>query len=375
MIALLQAASSEPSHLVAARSQMAFTLGFHIILVPIGVALPTIMLIANFKGLRKNDAVALRLARRWSHALALTFAVGAATGTVLSFEMGLLWPGLTGKFGDVFGLPFQIEGIEFFLEAILVTIYIFGWKRLRPWTHFWLGVPIRFVSLGGLFSILAVNSWMNAPSGFSIDSAGNVTNVDPGAAIFNKALSYEFTHFLFAACLGAGFMVASIYAVGWLRGRRDRYHRLGFLIPFTIAAIAMPFQMFIGDQAAIQVYNQQPAKFAAMEVVTNTASDQAEYLFGRYDSSTNTVKDVIKIPGLDSWLAGGSTSTVVTGLNDIPKNNQPSNITLVHWAFDIMVLLATALLGLAGWFAFLYWRKRDVPTNRLFLWCAAAAGV
>src|SRR5262245_33544434 len=192
MIALLQAASSEPSHLVAARSQMAFTLGFHIILVPIGVALPTIMLIANFKGLRKNDAVALRLARRWSHALALTFAVGAATGTVLSFEMGLLWPGLTGKFGDVFGLPFQIEGIAFFLEAILVTVYIFGWKRLRPWTHFWLGVPIPFVSILGMFSILAVNSWMNAPSGFTYNATtGQVSNVDPGAAIFNSALSYE----------------------------------------------------------------------------------------------------------------------------------------------------------------------------------------
>jgi cytochrome d ubiquinol oxidase subunit I len=355
---------------------MAFTLGFHIILVPIGVALPTIMLIANLKGLRRNDPVALRLARRWSHALALTFAVGAATGTVLSFEMGLLWPGLTGKFGDVFGLPFQIEGIAFFLEAILVTIYIFGWKRLRPWTHFWLGVPIPFVSILGMFSILAVNSWMNAPSGFTYNATtGQVSNVDPGAAIFNSALSYEFTHFLFAAYIAAGFMVASIYAVGWLRGRRDRYHRLGFLIPFTIAAIAMPFQMVVGDLAAVQVYDQQPAKFAAMEVVTNTGSDQAEYLFGRYDSSTNTVKGGIKIPGLDSWLAGGSTSTVVTGLNDIPKDNQPSNITLVHWAFDIMVLLATALLGLAAWFAFLYWRKRDVPTNRLFLWCAAAAGV
>src|SRR3954447_21922569 len=160
---------AEPAQLLPAREQMAFTLMFHIILVPLGVALPALMLIANYRGLRRHDPVALKLARRWSHAAAVTFAVGAASGTVLSFEMGLLWPGLTGKYGDVFGLPFMIEGIAFFLEAILVSIYIFGWKRLRPWTHFWLGVPIPFVAAIGAFSIISANSWMNAPSGFTLD--------------------------------------------------------------------------------------------------------------------------------------------------------------------------------------------------------------
>src|SRR4051795_7271697 len=182
---------AEPAQLLPAREQMAFTLMFHIILVPLGVALPALMLIANFKGLRNNDVVALKLARRWSHAAGLTFAVGAASGTVLSFEMGLLWPGLTGRFGDVFGIPFAIEGIAFFLEAILVAIYLYGWRRLRPWTHFWLGLPIPFVALGGALSIISANAWMNTPAGFTIGADGKPTDVDPIAAMFNKALPLE----------------------------------------------------------------------------------------------------------------------------------------------------------------------------------------
>lgn len=191
--------ADEPAQLLPARSQMAFTLAFHIVLVPIGVALPAIMLIAHHRGLRTGDAVALTLARRWSHAAALTFAVGAVTGTVLSFEMGLLWPGLTGGYGEVFGLPFQIEAIAFLLEAILITIYIYGWTRLRPWTHFWLGVPIPFVAIVGAFSVIAANSWMNQRAGFDLASDGRLTNVDPWAAVFNAALPYELPHFLLAA--------------------------------------------------------------------------------------------------------------------------------------------------------------------------------
>ncbi len=158
---------AQPVQLTPARSQMAFTLGFHILLVPMGVVLPTLMLIANYKGLRHGDTAALTLARRWSHVAGLTFAVGAVTGTVLSFEMGLLWPGFTKVFGDVFGLPFAIEGIAFFLEALLVAIYIYGWRRLKPWTHFWLGFPIPFVAIIGALSIISANSWMNSPAGFT----------------------------------------------------------------------------------------------------------------------------------------------------------------------------------------------------------------
>ncbi|BAL88512.1 putative cytochrome bd-I oxidase subunit I [Actinoplanes missouriensis 431] len=364
-----------PAQLLPAREQMALTLMFHIVFVPFGIALPTMMLIANYKGLKRNDTVALTLARRWSHAAGLTFAVGAASGTVLSFEMGLLWPGLTGKFGEVFGLPFAIEGVLFFLEAILVAIYIYGWRRLKPWTHFWLGMPIPFVAIGGAFSIISANAWMNMPAGFTIDANGQITDVDPIGAIFNKALPYEFGHFLVAAYMAAAFAVASIYVVGWLKGRRDRYHRLGILIPLTIATVLTPVQFVVGDLTAVAVFKDQPAKFAAMEVVTESGTHQPEVLFGRYDSATNTVEGGLSVPGLNSWLAGGSVDTYVPGLDQVPPENRPSNVTIVHWAFDIMVGVGTVLLLLAFWFFVAYWRRRDVPDNRVFLWFAASAGV
>jgi cytochrome d ubiquinol oxidase subunit I len=366
---------AEPANLLPAREQMAFTLMFHIIFVPLGVALPTIMLIANYKGLRRNDPVALKLARRWSHAAALTFAVGAASGTVLSFEMGLLWPGLTGRFGEVFGIPFAIEGVAFFLEAIMVAVYLYGWRRLKPWTHFWLGLPIPFIAIAGTISIISANAWMNTPAGFTIGSDGLPTNIDPASVIMNKALPYELTHFLLAAYMAAGFTVASVYFVGWLRGRRDRYHRLGILIPFTVAAIATPLQMVAGDTAARGVFNDQPAKFAAMEVVTQSGTDQPEILFGRYDSATNTVQGGVSIPGLDSYLAGGSRSTYVQGLGDLPADSYPSNVTIVHFAFDVMVSVATLLFLVVLWYAFAYWRRRDVPRSRIFLVIGAACGV
>ncbi|MEU7906438.1 cytochrome ubiquinol oxidase subunit I [Actinoplanes sp. NPDC049118] len=366
---------AEPAQLLPARQQMAFTLMFHIIFVPIGVALPALMLIANYKGLRGNDTVALKLARRWSHVAALTFAVGAASGTVLSFEMGLLWPGLTGRFGEVFGIPFAMEGVAFFLEAILMAVYVYGWRRLRPWTHFWLGLPIPFVALAGTFSIISANAWMNTPAGFTVAADGSITDIDPGAAILTDALPYELSHFVLAAYMAAGFTVASVYVVGWLRGRRDRYHRLGILIPLTVAAIATPLQLGAGDLAAVGVFQDQPAKFAAMEVVTEPGSHQPEILFGRYDSETNTVRGGIRIPGLNSWLAGGSTDTYVPGLSEMPPDERPSNVNIVHWAFDVMVGIGTVLLLLVVWFVIAYWRRRDVPHSRLFLWAAAGSGV
>ena len=258
-------ASEASSNLLAAREMMAFTLGFHILLVPFGVALPAITVIANWRGVRKRDEVALLLARRWSKVMAVTFAVGAITGTVLSFELGLLWPGLMGKFGDVFGLGFNIEASAFFLEAIFIAIYIYGWDRLSPRAHLWTGVPIPFVSMLGAASIVAANSWLNTPQGFKLGSDGLPKNIDVGSAIFTPAFGWEFAHMIIAAYLGAGFLVASVYAVGMLRRRNDRYHRLGFLIPFTIAAILTPVQLVVGDQITRMVIREQPVKFAAIE--------------------------------------------------------------------------------------------------------------
>jgi cytochrome bd ubiquinol oxidase subunit I len=355
-----------------ARSQMAFTLGFHIILASLGVALPALMLIANYRGLRHQDPDALKLAQRWSKAVAVTFAVGAVTGTVLSFEFGLLWPAFTGRFGEVFGVLFAIEGIFFFVEAIFVAIYIFGWKHLSPWKHFWTGVPVVIAGLGGAFSVVAVNSWMNQPQGYS-PTTGKVTSVDPLKVIFNDAVRYEVPHMILAAYLVTGFVVASIYAVGLLRGRRDRIHRLGLLIPLTVACIATPIQFAVGDSAARAIAKDQPVKFAAMECVQQTSTDVTEYLGGRCTSTG--VQGGIGIPGLDSFLVGWSTSTQVIGLDSVPPDDRPPANTMLHWAFDAMVGICTLLIGLGLWFGIAWWRKKDVPQSRWFLRVTALSGV
>jgi cytochrome d ubiquinol oxidase subunit I len=369
---MLDTAIPFATDLGAARSQMAFTLGFHIILASLGVAFPAMMLIANYRGLRRNDADAMLLARRWSKVVAVTFAVGAVTGTVLSFEFGLLWPEFTGRFGDVFGLLFAIEGIFFFLEAIFVAIYIFGWKRLSPWAHFWTGVPIAITGLGGAFSVVAVNSWMNQPQGYTL-SNGEVTDVDPLKVIFNPAVPYEVPHMILAAYLVTGFLVASVYAVGMLRGRRDRYHRLGLLIPLTVAAIATPIQFAVGDTAARAIADDQPIKFAGMECVQETSTHVTEYIFGRCTS--DGVKGGIGIPGFDSFLVGWSTDTEVTGLDSVPPEDRPPANTLLHWAFDMMVGICTLLIGLGLWLGFVWWRKRDIPQTKWFLRATALSGV
>jgi cytochrome d ubiquinol oxidase subunit I len=366
----LLAASTE---LLPARSQMAFTLGFHIVLASLGVAFPAITLIANYRGIRRRDPVALELARRWSKVMAVLFAVGAVTGTVLSFEMGLLWPELMRRFGDVFGIPFAIEGLFFFTEAIFIAIYIYGWKRLRPWPHFLTGVPIVIAGIGGALSVVAANSWMNQPAGFTMDAAGEVTEVRPLEVIFNEATAYEVPHMILAAYMVAGFLVASVYAVAMLRGRRDRHHRLGFLIPFTVAAIATPVQIFVGDTAARAIARDQPAKFAAMEYVTETGPNQPEYIGGIYVDGE--VKGAIEIPNLDSYLVDFSADTVVTGLNEFPPDDRPPSPTLLHLSFDLMVGVGTALLALAVWFAVVWWRRRELPRTPWFLRAAAVSGV
>jgi cytochrome d ubiquinol oxidase subunit I len=355
-----------------ARSQMAFTLGFHIVLASIGVALPAIMLIANYRGLRKHDEDALELARRWSKVVAVTFAVGAVTGTVISFEFGLLWPEFTGRFGKVFGVLFAVEGIFFFLEAIFVAIYIFGWKRLSPWKHFWAGVPIPICGIGGAFSVVAVNSWMNQPQGFS-PTTGDVTSVDPWKVIFNPAVPYEVPHMILAAYLVTGFLVASIYGVGMLRGRRDRRHRLGLLIPLTVACIATPIQFAVGDTAARSIAQDQPIKFAAMECVQTTSTHVTEYIYGR--CTADGVKGGLGIPGFDSFLVGWSTDTQVVGLDTVPPQDRPPANTMLHWAFDTMVGICTMLIALGLWLAWAWWRKRDIPQSKWFLRAVAVSGV
>ena len=360
-------------NLLAARNLMAFTLGFHIILACVGVALPLVMLTAEYRGRKHNDPDALDLARKWSKAAAVLFAVGAVTGTVLSFELGLLWPRFMEQWGDVFGTGFAIEGIFFFTEAIFIAIYIYGWKRLDGWKHFWTGVPIVIAGIGGAFSVVAVNSWMNQPQGFTQAADGTITDVEPLTALFNPAVVYEFPHMLLAAYMVCGFGLASVYAISWLRGKRDRRTRVAFIIPFAIAAIATPIQLFVGDVAARGVADHQPAKFAGFECIEETGPNQTEWIGGI--CTDDGVKYGIGIPGLDSFLVGFSTDTVVTGLNDIPDDEEPPAKTLLHLSFDVMVGIGTALMLLALWFGWSMWRRKKLPESKWFWRGAAAAGV
>lgn len=365
--------AASASNLLAAREQMAFTLGFHIVLSCLGVALPATILVANYIGLKKGDEAAIELAKRWSKAMALTFAVGAVTGTVLSFEFGLLWPGFMDRFGAAFGVAFAIEGIFFFLEAIFLAIYIYGWKRLSGWAHFWSGVPMVVTGIGGAFSVVAANAWMNQPQGFTLNAAGKVVDVEPLKVLWNPATGYEVPHMILAAYMVVGFLVASIYAVGMLKGRRDRLHRLGLLIPLTIGLIATPIQLFVGDTAARAVADHQPAKFAGMECIQKGGGHQTEWVGGICTS--DGVKAGIGIPDLDSFLVGFSSDSHVTGLNEIPDSERPPANTFLHLSFDAMVGIGTGLLLLGVWTAVVWWKRRDIPRTPWFLRVVAVSGV
>ncbi len=361
-----------PAELLAARSQMAFTLGFHIVLACLGVGLPTMVLIANAIGLRRPDPAALLLARRWSTVMAVLFAVGAVTGTVLSFEMGLLWPVLMGRFGGAFGIPFAVEGLFFFLEAIFIAIYIYGWRRLSPRAHLLSGVPVALSGIGGTFSVVAANAWMNQPAGFVLGPDGRVATVAPLEVIFNRATAYEVPHMLLAAYMVTGFLLASVYAVGLLRGRTDRYVRLGFLIPFILAATAAPLQVVVGDVAARAVLGDQPAKFAAMELITRTGPGQPETLGGILVDGR--IVGGLQVPYVASLLAGFSPDTVITGLDAVPVDQRPP-ASIVHLSWNAMVGLGTALVLLGPWALVLRWRRRDYATARWFLRAAALSGI
>ena len=357
---------------VPARAQMATTLGFHIILACMGIALPTIVLLAEFIGQRRRNDVAMLLARRWSQAMGVLVAVGAVTGTVLSFELGLLWPGLMRRYGAVLGLPFGIEGLFFFLEAIFTAIYLYGWRRLGGWAHWWTGVPIAVSGILGAMSVIAVNSWMNQPGGFT-ERGGRIVSVNTWQVFFNHAALYEMPHMILAAYMVTGFTVAGVYAAGILRGRRDRYHYTGFALAFIPAAVLTPFQIFVGDTAARAIAHDQPVKFASMEYVARTSRDVPEWLGGVY--ANGHIYAGLRIPGMDSLLAGFSTGTKVTGWDSVPPVGRPPVVWLMHLCFDVMVGLGFLLLLAGLWALYGWWRRRRLPRQRLFWLLGAVSGV
>src|SRR5437763_6866293 len=299
------AAAFGPVHqqyLLEARQMQALSFAVHIPLVCFGVAFPAMVLFVEGLFLRTGDPLYQALAKRWSKVMIVLFAVGVVSGTILSFELGLLWPNFMATFGAVFGLGFAVEGFSFFLEAIFITIYVYGWGRLSRRAHFLAGIPIVITGFMGSLMVIAVNGWMNNPVGFAIKH-GAVSHVRPFDALFNDNLWHELVHMYVAGYVVAGFVVAGVYSWAWLRGRRDRYHRTALVVALSVAALATPVQLLVGDWAARTVAERQPTKLAALEGLGRTTKGAAIHFAGVYEGKTGDVKGGIKIPRGLSLLA------------------------------------------------------------------------
>jgi cytochrome d ubiquinol oxidase subunit I len=367
---ILSLATEAPAGLLPARNQMAISLGWHIILACFGVAFPSMIYVVHRRGIVRDDPVALGLAQRWAKVSAVLFAIGAVSGTVLSFEMGLLWPGLMGPFGDVLGLPFAFEGLSFFVEAIFLGIYLYGWGRMPPRRHLAMLIPMACAGVVGTFCVIAVNAWMNNPTGFRIVD-GEVTDVNPWRAMFNDGVWLQFAHMWVGAFMLVGFVVAGVYAAGMLRGRRDDHHRLGFTVPFVFATVAAVSQPFIGHLLGLRLGTSQPSKLAAFELATETESPSPLRLGGLLIDGQ--VRFSIDIPVLGSVISRNSFTKPVQGLETIPDADEPP-INLAHLAFQSMVGIGTLLALAVVIFWLARWRKRDLTENRWFLWFAVVAG-
>jgi cytochrome bd ubiquinol oxidase subunit I len=358
-------------YLFEARQMQALSLAVHIPLVCFGIAFPVMVLFAEWRHLRTGDPLYRTLARRWSKIMLALFAVGVVTGTILSFELGLLWPVWMQDFGNVFGLGFTLEGFSFFVEAIFIGIYAYGWDRLSPRAHFLSGLPIAVAGVTGSMFVISVNAWMNHPTGFTL-AGGHAVDAHPWSALFaNPFFWSEYVHMYFAAYIVAGFLMAGAYAWAFLHGRRGRYERAGLGISLSAAAVAAPLQVVVGDWAARDVAQSQPVKLAAMEGLATTTRGAAEHLLGWYNG--HSVVYGIEIPRLLSLLAFHNPNAVVKGLNIVPLADQPP-VNVVRFAFQAMVGIGTllALLGLV--YLVFRWRRSQLLTARWFCWAVVAAG-
>jgi cytochrome d ubiquinol oxidase subunit I len=351
-------------NLTAAREQMALSLSFHIVFAVLGVGLPWLLLFAEGRALRRGDPVWYALARRWAKALAVLFAVGAVSGTVLSFEFGLLWPGFMERYGGVLGLPFTMEAFAFFLEAIFLGLYLYGWDRLSPRAHWWAGVPVAVSGMASALFVTTANAWMNAPVGV-IESGGAAVVAQPLAPFRAPTAGPQVVHLLVAALMVTGFGVAAVYATGLLRGRRDAYHRRGFAAGSTLALTVAPLQGLVGDWASRAVARYQPVKFAALEGLPRTTAGAPLSIGGAYDPATGRLRGAIEIPRGLSLLLHGDPGAVVTGLDVVAPTDQPP-VTVTHLAFDLMVGIGTALIALTLIGCWL-WRRRRATSTRWFL--------
>jgi cytochrome bd ubiquinol oxidase subunit I len=360
------------SDLLAARSQMAMSLAFHIIFAAVGIGMPLLMVIAEWRWLRTRDEVYLTLAKRWAKGTAILFAVGAVSGTVLSFELGLLWPGFMRYAGAIIGMPFSLEGFAFFTEAIFLGIYLYGWQRVSPRVHWLAGVLVVLSgALSGIF-VVAANAWMNSPTGFRLEN-GVPVDIDPIAAMFNPNWFQQSLHMTIAAYLATAAAVAGIHAFMLLRGHDHQFHRRALAIALVVLGATAVLQPLSGDHSAKVVTQTQPAKLAALEGQFATERCAPLRIGGLPDPATQTTRYAIDIPCGLSFLAHGDFQAEVKGLNTFPLDQRP-NTAIVHPAFQVMVGSGLALLAVGVWAAFLAWRKRGLPDNRWLLRALVATG-
>ncbi|MDX6215947.1 MAG: cytochrome bd ubiquinol oxidase subunit [Frankiales bacterium] len=361
----------DQEYLFQARQMQALSLAVHIPLVCFGLSFPMMVLFAELRYLRTGDPLFRTLARRWSKVMLALFAVGVVTGTILSFELGLLWPGWMASFGNVFGLGFALEGFSFFVEAIFIAVYVYGWDRLGPRAHFVSGIPVAIAGITGSLFVISVNGWMNNPREFTLLN-GRAIDANPWAALFgNRFFWHEAVHMYFAGFIVAGFLIASAYAWGFLRGRRGRYERTALTIALTAAAVAAPLQILVGDWAAREVAQAQPVKLAAIEGLGQTTAGAPEHLLGWYDGQK--VVYGIEIPRLLSLLAFHNPNATVQGLNVVPLADQPP-VNVVRFSFQTMVGIGTLLALLSLIYFYVRFRRKRLPTSRWFYRAVIAAG-
>jgi cytochrome d ubiquinol oxidase subunit I len=362
------------SDLFAARAQMGTSLAFHIVFAVLGMGLPLLLVAAEGMWLRTGNPVYLTLAKRWSKSFAVLFAVGAVSGTVLSFELGLLWPRFMEFAGGIIGMPFSAEGFAFFIEAIFLGLYLYGWNRLTPRAHWLCGIPIAISGTLSAIFVVSANAWMNSPAGFRIEN-GEVVDVDPVKAMLNDAWFQQALHMTLAAYVATGFAVAGLYAIGMLRGHRDEYHRKGLAIAVALGAIAIPLQIISGDISARWVAENQPVKFAAMEGQFQTEAGAPLTIGGIPDPDARETKYALEIPNLLSIIAFRDPDATIRGLDEWPLSDQPDP-RVVHLAFDAMVGLGFAMLGLGIWYWWAAWKRRKRGQGELSPWllrCTAIA--
>jgi cytochrome bd ubiquinol oxidase subunit I len=371
---LLAAAPFAPvdqEYLFEARQMQALSFAVHIPIVCFGIAFPAFVLLLEGLWLRTGDPIYRTIAKRWSKVMLALFAVGVVTGTILSFELGLLWPNFMASFGEVFGLGFTLEAFSFFVEAIFIAIYVYGWDRLSPRAHFLSGIPVVIAGFTGSLMVITVNAWMNSPSGFTLEG-GRVSDVRPLAALFgNDFLWHEIIHMYLAGYIVAGFLTASVYAWGWLRGRRSRYERVALVVPLTVAALAAPVQIVVGDWAARSVAREQPTKLAALEGLHETEESAPVHLGGWYDG--DEIRYGIPLPRLLSLLAFHDPDARVEGLEETPPQERPP-VNVVRVAFQTMVGIGFLLAAIAAVYVLVWLRRRRLPQSAWFYRAVVAAG-